>query len=436
MLGNLFLKECKQMMKCLTYYVIVICMILMYTSQLGEEKVIIKPEPGQKDYGFTYSEDKSVIMNNTIIQLAREYTHNKYGTYPFGFYKKVTLSKAKQSKILDILTEATGLGKNELKTYMKNNFETYVFDSSKESKSKDLKFKNTKSEQSGTVINNERNPETSLKAASGLTYEHFTEMMTQVDKLLGGGSSYARDELQGNAYVPMTYEQALKEYNDIIQKDHLTGAYARYFCDYFSIILAILPIFIAVTRVLRDKRARAREIIYSRKASSFQIIMSRYLAIVIMLLIPVILLASFMAIACINSGIQTGIAVDYMAFPGYIISWLLPTVMISTSIGMFLTELTDTAIAIIVQGLWWFISLLSGDLIGNCGWNLIPRHNKIGYYKVFKEYFDQFVLNRVIYTIAAILILAATVYIYEMKRKGRVILSGEIFPNRNIKYKA
>lgn len=427
---TLFLKECRQMLKCLTYYLIVICMVLMYTSQLSSEGVMKKPEPGQKEYGFAVSEDKSVIMKETIFMLAREYTANSYTTYPFSFYKKVTLSKIKQSKVGDILAEITGISKEEINSILKDYYSTVYYDSSKGEKAP-----GSNSQEEGKAIVVEPK-ELSITVVSGMNYEHFTELMTKVDNLLGGESSYAEDNLQGNAYVPMTYEQALEEYNGIIKNDHYTGAYARLFCDYLGIILAILPVFMAVTRGLRDRRAKANEIIYVRKASSIQIILSRYFAMIVMLLLPVIILASFQVMDCISIANRMDIRIDPLAHVKYISGWLLPTLLVTTSVGVLITELTDSAIAIIIQGIWWFLSVISGKLVGNYGWNLVPRHNTLTEYDVFKENFNQLVINRVSYTLAAILLLAAAVFVYERKRKGCVTIRGKIFSNRKIKPEA
>ncbi len=427
MLLTLFLKECKQMAKCLTYYVVVICIIFMYTTQIGSEGVIKKPEPGQKEYGNIMSEDKAVIMEQTIRKLAMEYVDNNYSTYPFAFLKKVTLSSSKQSQMADILAEVTGINKKNLSNDLKDYFSAGINPNNitiGEGSGDDNKIASDASVKINDIH---------ITIANGLSYKYFTKLMTKADKLLGGGSSYAKDKLQGNAYVSMTYEQALEEYNVIIKNDQLSGAYARLFSDYIGIILAILPVFLIVTRGLRDKRAKADEIIFSRKASSYQIIISRYLASVVMLLLPIIILACFQTIDCIYVGQKEGISVDYFAYLKYIAGWLLPTILIVTSVGAFLTELTDSAIAIIIQGLWWILSVTSANLEGNCGWNLIPRHNSLNYYNIFKQNFDQLVINRISYTIAAVIILFATVYVYELKRKGRINIRGNIFSNRKIK---
>ena len=42
-----------------------------------------------------------------------------------------------------------------------------------------------------------------------------------------------------------------------------------------------------------------------------------------------------------------------LAFVKYVFGWQLPTIMTVTGVGMFLTELTDTAAAVLVQGAWF-----------------------------------------------------------------------------------
>lgn len=408
MFMNLFLKECKQLLKCLTYYIFLICLFLFFWSQMGEETIIRKPQPGQDKYGTIYSEDEDVIMKMTTGSLVLEYYHNQYATYPIGFYKEVTLNDKEMVKMNNILSEATGLSDVELREAV----ETYL---------------------SGIPLYSMPDP-LSLPPLETLTYERFLTLMKNADKLLGGGSNYNESNIKSNAQVPMTYEDALTEYNEILEKDHLSGAYARLFSDYMSITLAILPVFIAVTRGLRDKRAKMHEVIYSRNISSFSIIASRYLAMLVMMILPVFLLSIQLLLECIYYGGSIGITVDNLAFVKYILGWILPSVMIATSVGVFLTELTDTAIAILVQGLWWFVSILmsSGSLVGNYGWNLVPRHNSIGDYQIFSVNFEELVINRISYAAFAIILVLATVAVYSRKRKGQLNLYEKIFKHRKI----
>lgn len=264
-----------------------------------------------------------------------------------------------------------------------------------------------------------------LSAAAGLSFERFMELMKQADKLLGGGSMYRKSYIKYIARVPASFNEALQAYNDIIYKERLTGAYARLFCDYLGIVLAILPVFLAVTRALRDKRGGANQVIFSKKAGSASIILSRYLSTVLMIMLPVLALAGCLSLQFLYYGANEGINVDAFAFFKYCLFWLLPAVMISSSVGIFLTELTQTAIAIVAMGIWWFVSMSASDLGGGYGWNLIPRHNTIDNYQVFIDNFKILVLNRLGYSLLAILLAAAAVLVYDLKRRGRLAIYGK-----------
>lgn len=399
MFPSLFLNECRQTLKCKTYYIIIICMLIFFISQLSAFDMINKPEPNQESYGFTFSSDERLIMETALQVLIGEYNANRYVTYPIGFYKEVTLSEKKQAKMLEIIREISGLDEDELKAaYESNGINPGV--SAEQAK---------------------------LSIAEDISYERFMELMKQADKLLGGGSMYRKSYIKYIARVPASFNEALQAYNDIIYKDRLSGAYARLFCDYLGIVLTILPVFLAVTRALRDKRAGINQVIYSKRASSASIILSRYLSIVLLIMLPVFIIAGYLSARCLYYGANEGINVDAFAFFKYCLFWLLPAVMISSSVGIFLTELTQTAIAIVVMGIWWFISLFMGvaDLGGGYGWNLIPRHNTIGNYQVFIDNLKLLVLNRLCYSLLAILLAAAAVLVYDLKRRGKLAIYGK-----------
>src|SRR5699024_8126383 len=112
-------------------------------------------------------------------------------------------------------------------------------------------------------------------------------------------------------------------------------------------------------------------------ASSGTVMGSRYLALVCMHMLPAVVLSVIPTINCIRAGIA-GADLDYLAWLKYDLGWLLPMVMAVISVGILCTELTETALAVLIQTAWWFISLITGGTSmygGNYGWNLIPRHN-------------------------------------------------------------
>lgn len=406
MFFKLFMKECSQTAKSLTYWLLVIIMVLFFASQMGQMDMEKAPEKGLEDYGVKPSKDKNIIMSATLGMLAGEYAEGRYTTCPIGFVKSVTLGKEEEAKVGEILKEATGLDKEEIEEKIDEFYEN-----------------------SGGIITSRP----VLEPLESLSYGRFEEIMQEVDDMLGGGSSYALDSLGDNGSEPKTYEDAVKEYEELVQKDGYTGGYARLFSDYMVIILGILPVFLAVTRELRDRRANMQELIYVRRSSSMTIIASRYLSMVVMILIPVFALSIQPLASCVTYAKTAGISVDYLAFAKYIAGWLLPTVMVVTALGMLLTELTDTALAVLVQGAWWFVSIFMGAKTmdgGRYGWNLIPRHNTILNYSGYQEGFSQLLTNRILYASLAVIAVSVTAWIYSQKRKGRMNIRGKISANR------
>lgn len=377
-------KEIKKAAISITFFVFIIALLAMPLSQdvlnFSNHDVITAPKQGE-DYGIQQKEVPKLIMPAAFNSLYNEFTVNEYIAYPIGFYKNVKLNETDKEKMAEIISTLSGVPVNDLMTSA-NSIEVTLSDD--------------------------------------ISYEEFKECMKQADDLIGGGSNYSENNLLNYSYVAITYEEAVTNYNLIVNEDKFTGAYARLFCDYIGIILSILPVFIAVAICLKDKRAKMNDLIYVRKTSSFKLILSRYFAVVISVMLPTVILAYIS-----NStvwGQYSGIALDYLAPLKYALGWLMPSVMIAAAIGMFFTELTGTPIAIAIQGLWWFIDLNAG--IGRLRgvhtlFELTPRHNSLGNTQIFLDEFHTLVTNRLIIAGAALLLVAVTVIKYEQKRRGK-----------------
>lgn len=377
-------KEIKKTAISITFFVFIIALLAMPFSQdvlnFSNHDVITAPKQGE-DYGIQQKEVPELIMPAAFNSLYNEFTANEYIAYPIGFYKNVKLNEIDKEKMAEIISTLSGVPVNDLLT-------------------------------SANYIE--------VTLSDDISYEEFKECMKQADDLIGGGSNYSENNLLNYSYVAITYEEAVTNYNLIVNEDKLTGAYARLFCDYVGIILSILPVFIAVAICLKDKRAKMNDLIYVRKTSSFKLILSRYFAVVISVMLPTVILAYIS-----NStvwGQYSGMALDYLAPLKYALGWLMPSVMIATAIGMFFTELTGTPIAIAIQALWWFIDLNVG--VGRLRgvhtlFELTPRHNSLGNTQIFLDEFHTLVANRLMIVGTALLLVAVTVIIYEQKRRGK-----------------
>ena len=71
MFGTLFFKECRQILKSLTYYILVVGLVFFYGSQMGTITQFQKPAKGEEgSYGFKPSDDKQKVMEATLAILA------------------------------------------------------------------------------------------------------------------------------------------------------------------------------------------------------------------------------------------------------------------------------------------------------------------------------------------------------------------------------
>lgn len=399
MFFQLMKKECVQYLKSITYYIFCICLAIFFYTQMEDFDSLQKPTKGQEDYGLTRTSDKDEIMQATLARLLWEYDQNSYATYPIGFYKQVTLDEKQQQKIKESIIKCSEMTEKDFDAYAK-----------------------------GTI---------DAVPTCKLSFQEFSQEMEKVADLLGRGSNYGKEHLKFT-YHPKTYEEAKREYESLIRDDKITNAYARLFCDYMGILLSMMPVFLAVGRVLRDRRAQAEQVIHMKPASSMSIVFSRYFAAVLMSLLPVLLLSIQPLLQCAYFAKHVGAAYDAFAFVRHIVVWLLPNIFVCLSLGFFVTELTDSVVAVLIQGAWWFCSIFIGttNLVGGVGWNLVPRFNTVGHLEIFEQMRGQLIKNRMLYTAISMALLLLTVFLYGKKRKGEFASVRKRFVNRKNKLEA
>lgn len=413
MFGTLFAKECKQILKSMVYYIYVVVFVLFLSSQLGAGLTdrLEKPQPGQESYGTVNSRDENAIMEKTLAGLVLETESNSYATYPMGFYKQVTLNNTELAKMESIIEDCTGKSWEEVMKETEEHFRKYDQNTMEGAMQAQMEY--------------------SVYPKDSLTYEAFCENMEKVCDMIGSGSSYQKERFDGGVGVPMSYEQAVEEYEALCTKDKITGATARIFCDYAGIVLAVLPIFLGVTRCLRDKRAQVTQVVFARQASAFQIIGSRYLANVCMAFLPVVITAFVMQIPYQYHAKTMGVTPDYLAFLKYSCIWLLPEIMTVLAVSFFITELTENVISIFIQVFWAVASLFgAATLQGSFGLTLVARWNEVGGANDFWQQKSELLLNRSYYFSLAVLLVALTFVIYEKKRKEGETIYGKIFKRR------
>ena len=432
---TLFLRECKKVIFSITFLILLAGMLLMVISQDVldfSDREIEMPQQGQ-NYGMQTKEIPEIIMPAALASLYSEFKSNSYIAYPIGFYKNVKLKNKEQEQMAEILSKLTGISADELIKSSGDSMEddnSFTFENGNELAGSEGEF-------SITIPDANSGSDRTLFVKDDLTYEEFKASMQKADKLIGGGSDYSEANIVGLGKVPITYEEAAESYHLIKDKDHFTGAYARLFSDYLVSVISILPVFVAVALSLRDKRFGMHELIYTRKTSSVKIVLTRYIAIITAIMIPVIIISYISNIS--SWSFYDGMKLDYLAPLKYDFGWILPSVMISAAVGLFFTELTNTAIGVAIQGLWWFIDINMGIAEIKGGYSLFrlsPRHNTLNHTQTFMDHFDNLVANRLLFVGLALIFVTATIMIYEQKRRGRLNGQGKLklfikkpFPN-------
>lgn len=435
----LFWREVKKIVVSVPWLVFAAALFIGLYSQgvfdFDDERVK-EPQPGE-NYGVKSAEIPEIIMPAALEKLWEEFCENDYVTYPIGFIKHVKLNEREQAQMAGILSELTGLDAETLLAEALGE-QAASNDNSDHGNANgytmeiggDIQIEGGGENgfliQSSEASSQEPSKGLQPKVRGDMDYESFQEQMRQADALLGGGSSYEASSLSGYSSVPLTYEEARERYQLVLETDRITGGYARLFCDYAGVmILSVLPVFLAVVLCMKDRHARMEELIYTKKASSLQIVAVRYLALLTAVMLPVVIL-SYLSNA-LTWGLYGGERLDYLAPLTYDLGWLLPSVMISTAVGMFLTELTGTPVAVAVQGLWWLLDLNVGFKTVEAGYaltRLAPRHNAgaLSWFRVqdYLGHFADLVRNRLLFAGLSLLLVALTVLVYEAKRKGRL----------------
>lgn len=227
--------------------------------------------------------------------------------------------------------------------------------------------------------------------------------------------------LQYYGLSEMSYEEAMNEYEKTIYDDKVSSAFARLFCDYMTRGLGLYPVFLVVIFWLKDRRNRMNELIDCKQVGTAKLITVRFLAMLVAVMIPIAVLSFESLIPLIEFSADTGIAIDVFAFLKYIVWWLLPTAMIVTSLGMFLTILTSTPIAILIQFAWWFIDTSMTALSGDTKiFTLMIRHNLLRGSELIHQDFILICLNRGLLVILSLLLVVVSVAIYNKKRGGKL----------------
>ena len=229
----LFFKECKKVVTSLTFWIYCgIVFLMFFTQYFGSISRF-----SEADFDtFKIVEDHDLIMNSAVNELMREFTSNQYTCYPFGFYKSVSLKSKKDAAVKEYIQEMLGVDQAGFEELLKTQLCEWM--SVDRNQLSELML----AVNAETTLDFYRlSPENyfeNLTVKSTLTYERFTEIMGEIDSLLGGGSEYQTDGLVYTySRMPMEPEEVSAAYRTFLDEDKITQSLARVFCCRFLFLL-------------------------------------------------------------------------------------------------------------------------------------------------------------------------------------------------------
>ncbi|KAK58430.1 ABC transporter permease [Staphylococcus lugdunensis] len=370
---NLFLIEIKKLLfsKIFIFYcILVIFFVFVNCNQVIDKN--INSDIYQPKSMTTYTTNNKVIMKNAIDNLKKELHSNNFKVYQFGFLKQKKLNKDKIDKI---------------KTSLKN-------------------MENSKD------------------------FKRFKYYSNKVSHEIGWGSNYSEKNLYLFGTKQMSKEDFSMEKKMIKNKDLYFGAYSRYLSDIAGVIIGILPFFLGAHIYLLDRKNHVFKTINSRNISSFKLILTRVLALIMLSFLPILLFSVYFLISL--SVVHPISIKTIFIFYEILFMWTTPTLLVASILGLLITMIFNSYLGSLIQIIIWFINLNIGSnyVEGHYGGLLIPRHNSLFNTSFFYNHLNDILINRISYCFIAILLLLISVWLFDLKRKG-LTRSGKITLLRN-----
>lgn len=377
---NLFIKEFKYTFKNISFYILagVIMLFCLSQANLPSSTKSFKPLPPDKvktEYtGFPYGVKAITDHNKEIraiyIELDRCYKEGNIYKNRLLINVKIKLSDAEKKYIRDAMDSIAP---------------PEYFDSGDDK-----------------LIN--------------VSYSKYLSIIRALDKKLGGSTRLSDENRHIFLTEPKTYEDALKEYDSLINRDRITNAAAREAADYMGITAGLFPVFLAAFILIRDKRSRMQELICSRSVSSFSYILSKYAALCAAVSLPYIVLDTLYTFAYWRIAQYNNYSIDIPAFYKYTLWWVIPTILFTISLGMLISAVSGSGIAVIpVQFIFWMYSITS--LKGNYSLSrFIIRFNVFGDYENYIKWSSIIMKNRIFYIAVSAVLILITAAVWSKKR--------------------
>lgn len=454
----LFRMECKKTARGVLYWLYVLALFSVSIRRFDavvDSELRGKDDPSSVFYSasdgiydgdsgrLSDAEMQENMMAGATARLLDSYRRNAYEYYPFGYVKTKTMSIEGQRVILSYLEELTGMSEeaingaaeeDDTEDFRISGGGAFVFEPGQGSINENGQYVIEPGdwnyiENNGNILGITENPENGFEKVA---FDRFREIMGEVDAMIGRNSYFSQEMLAlyycGNDMEesPITGQQ----HREFYEGDHVTGAFARYYCDSISLVVLGVPALVVIELMMRDKKRKMQALVYQRTVPGIKLVCTRFAASVCMVMLPVLIFPIKSLVTLVRFCMEAGVQPDVFAFAKYSLLWTLPTVLLVMAIGLFITILTENYSGILIAGLLWLAGRPSIGKIAGGNYDLfdlIIRHNTLKGYGRMMENFRMLVLNRVIIFSMAFLLVALSVVVYEARRKGV-----GIFENRKL----
>lgn len=392
---TLWLKELKITFCSLSFWITIAIIAIFTFGNLGNLTVISEPTPNEDYHGFVIMANPSeqAIMTQTYGRLLSEFSQDRFVTFPLGVSRIVQPTESEWKILENIIESAYG---QEITVLVEE--------------------LNQLADENGGWI-----PQViEIPLIEMPTYAQFESDMEQVTSILGKGSNFESSSFLDNIMEPVTYEQARREFELLVEVDQVSGAYVRYLNDYLGIILGLIPVFLSASIMNRDKISKSQDVLFSKSVSSFKLILSRYVSTIVLLYGGLLIISLMPALQSLFIARSLGVNGNLFLFYQYLTLWTLPSILAVVGLGFLITELFGAIVAIMMQLVLWLFFIVSNglNLVGSVGWNLIPRFNTLGARELFDNIFNELLINRGVWSIIGIGCCLLTILVVDNKRKG------------------
>lgn len=253
--------------------------------------------------------------------------------------------------------------------------------------------------------------------------EELIQTLYSLDKKIGGNTEFGDNIFNSGSWKlrHRTYEEAMDWFEEIAHgKDKITNVYARIVADYMGILAGILPAFLAAFVLLRDKKNKMQGIIYYRNFSSWRYVLSKFIALFLLMSFCFCIIASYFTYYYYRMGQLYGYDIDLFAFYKYTALFVFPTIMFVIAFCIFISMLCQNGLpALVLQMLLYFLSIIT--LSGDYRWfKIVIRINDALTHAQYMEYRNQIIVNRCIISLMSIIFLFLTIKILDRKRSALV----------------